>query len=164
SIKWHCRFRSANMPDCVLATISRGWSTRLLLFVLASIVLAAGGSSAATLQFHTNAGTLLVDVDDPTVKVSLDKRELKITGAGLEDVRITTGPHLFRAAGIGELLTITRNGRAVVQVRARAKKAEPMSDRSRDELLRDVRQIAGQLVSLRSELDDLVWKDATSRF
>jgi hypothetical protein len=129
--------------------------------VLASIVLARS-ASAATLRFNTDAGAILVDVDDPTVKVSLDGWELKITGAGLEEVRLTTGPHLFRVGGSGELLTIAKNGRAVVQVRARAKDAQPT--RSRDELLQEIRQIAGQLVGLRSELDDVVWNDAKSRF
>ena len=152
------------MPQCVLATLSRGWSPRRLLFVLVPIVLLAGEASAATLQFTTDAGALWVDIDEPAVKVSLDGQELKITGAGLEEVRLTIGPHLFRTVGTGELLTITRNGRAVVQVRTRAEEAEPKSNRTRDELLQGVREIAGQLVRLRSEIDDLVWKDVSSRW
>ena len=68
------------MPECDSVTTSRGWLPRLLLFVLASTVLPAGGALAATLQFNTDAGALLVDVDDPTVKVSLDGRELRRTG------------------------------------------------------------------------------------
>ncbi|MEX2171333.1 MAG: hypothetical protein WD851_18580 [Pirellulales bacterium] len=152
------------MPQCFLAITLRNWSSRRLPFVLASIVLLARGASAATLQFDTDSGALLVDVDDPAVKVSLDGRELKITGAGLEEVRLTAGPHLFRDDRTDELLTITRDERVVVRVRTRAERAERKSARSRDELMRDVRQIAGQLVSLRSELDDVVWRDVESRW
>ncbi|MEX2171916.1 MAG: hypothetical protein WD851_21530 [Pirellulales bacterium] len=151
------------MPPCVLAITSRNWSSRLSRFVLASVLL-AGRASAATLQFDTDAGLLSVDVDGPSVKVSLDGRELKITGAGLEEVRLTIGPHLFRADGSGELLTITRAGRVVVRVRTRAGQAGRKSDRSREELLRDIREIAGQLVSLRSEMDGIVWKDVSSQW
>ena len=157
------------MPEYVLTTKSRGWPSWRLLCVFASIVLLAGEVDAATLHFGAHDGTILVEVDDPNVKVSMDGRELKITGAGLEEVRLTIGPHLFRVAGGRELLTITREGRAVVQVRTRAVEAELKSvgsrdERSRDNLLRGTREIAGQLVGLRSALDDLVWKDVKSRW
>ena len=38
------------------------------------------------LYFRTRQGTLVVEVDDPAVKVQIDGEELTITGAGPQEV------------------------------------------------------------------------------
>ena len=99
--------------------------------------------------------------------LSLDGRELKITGAGLEEVRLATGPHLF-GGGTGELLTIAKDGRALVRVRTlvqQPERAEQVDEaKAKSHLLQNARRIAGELVSIRSELDELVWKDVKDRW
>jgi len=151
------------MSNSLQATAPRGRSPRRLLFVLAGLVLAPAAASAVTLHFQTDAGELEVEIDDQTVKVAVDGLELKITGAGPEEIRLRTGPHLFHAEAPEEVLAVTKEGRVVVRVRAGAERAvrEP---RSREELLEEVRQIAGELVSLRSDLDARVWSEVSSHW
>lgn len=66
-------------------------------------------------------GTLVVEVDDPTVSVSIDGEQLVITGAGANEIRLRPGSHQVEASKAGqvitqELVTIAQNGRQVVRV------------------------------------------------
>jgi hypothetical protein len=66
-------------------------------------------------------GTLVVEVDDPGVRVSIDGEDLVITGAGAQEIRLKSGRHTLQAMKDGkvlkqELITVTRNGRRVVRV------------------------------------------------
>ncbi len=66
-------------------------------------------------------GTLLVEVEDPGVSVTLDGAELIITGTGTREIRLRPGQHRIQASKDGklvrqELVTITNHGRQVVRV------------------------------------------------
>jgi Leucine-rich repeat (LRR) protein len=72
-------------------------------------------------------GTLVVEVDDPGVSVSIDGDAMVITGAGAREIRLKTGQYKVQASKDGkvvrqELVTVTRNGRQVVRV---SKEVEP---------------------------------------
>ncbi|MBL8851059.1 MAG: hypothetical protein JNG89_15375, partial [Planctomycetaceae bacterium] len=77
--------------------------------------------TAMIVRIVTGEGTLVIEVDDPEVQVSLDGEELSITGAGLQEVRLRPGQYQFRAMKgdtplLQELVTISRGDRAVVRV------------------------------------------------
>src|SRR5437762_13240295 len=69
----------------------------------------------------SDQGTLVVEVDDPAIKVALDGEELKITGAGPQEVRLKPGSYELVATKHGKLiqqqvLTITKGDKQVVKV------------------------------------------------
>jgi WD40 repeat protein len=96
------------------------------------LVLAAGlGLTEATgvtsvvvtvLRIRTPEGTLVVETDDPQVKITIEGDDgLVITGAGPQEVRLRPGSYRLRAVKNGkavreELVTISRGGREVVRV------------------------------------------------
>lgn len=66
-------------------------------------------------------GTLVVEVDDPDVKVSLDGNDLLITGIGVREFRVKPGKHQLLASKHGEvvqqnIVTISRNGKQIVRL------------------------------------------------
>jgi hypothetical protein len=72
-------------------------------------------------------GTLVVEVDDPGVSVSIDGEEMVISGTGAKEIRLRPGQYKVLASKDGklvrqELVTVTRNGRQVVRV---SKEAAP---------------------------------------
>ncbi|MGI6415468.1 MAG: protein kinase domain-containing protein [Thermoguttaceae bacterium] len=108
------------------------WRRRALM-IAAALLLVIGVSVAATeatgvthltaaiLRIATGAGTLVVEVDDPQVKITIDGEDLVITGAGPQEVRLKPGQYQVRAAKGGqvvkqELVTIERGGRQVLRV------------------------------------------------
>ena len=125
------------------------------------------------LEFNTSAGTLVVEVDDPSVTVLLDGEELRVTGAGPAEIRLKTGPYLLRRTASSqsnrtEVFSLRKDNRIVVRVWGNS------SDRSmdqrqrrvpaRDELLQLVRRKAGEMVSLRNNLDARVWSEVSSGY
>ena len=100
---------------------------------VALAVVAAFGASEATgvtqvvqavamaLRISTPYGTLVVETDDPDVKVKVDGEDVVVTGAGVQEVRVKAGQHHFQAVKDGvpvrdELISITRGGKQVVKV------------------------------------------------
>lgn len=66
-------------------------------------------------------GTLIVEVDDPAVSVTIDGENMIITGAGTKEIRLKPGQYKVLASRDGkvvrqELVTVTTNGRQVVRV------------------------------------------------
>jgi hypothetical protein len=66
-------------------------------------------------------GTLVVEVDDPGVSVSLNGEDLVISGAGVREMRLKPGRYEMKATKEGklirqELVTVTKDGRQVVRV------------------------------------------------
>lgn len=66
-------------------------------------------------------GTLVVEVDDPGVAVTIDGSDIVITGAGLKEIRLKPGDYTLEASKDGkvvrrELVTVAKNGRQVVRV------------------------------------------------
>jgi hypothetical protein len=76
---------------------------------------------AAIVRIVTGAGTLIVEVDDPQVSITIDGEDLVITGAGPQEVRLKPGQYQVQATKGGrtvkqQLVTIERGGRQVVRV------------------------------------------------
>jgi tRNA A-37 threonylcarbamoyl transferase component Bud32 len=68
-------------------------------------------------------GTLVVEVDDPGVSVTVDGGDVVITGAGAREIRLKPGRYTVAASKDGkvvsqELVTVTRQGRRVVRISA----------------------------------------------
>jgi hypothetical protein len=81
-------------------------------------------------------GTLVVEVDDPGVSVTVDGADVVITGAGAKEVRLKPGQYQVEASKNGklvrrELVTVTRDGRQVVRISAESPEAEPMTEAQR---------------------------------
>jgi eukaryotic-like serine/threonine-protein kinase len=103
----------------------------------ALVVLCAGlGMSEATgvtdmhstvIRLLSPEGTLVVEVDDPGVSVTVDGVDVVITGTGAKEIRLKPGQYKVQASKDGkpvrqELATVARNGRQVVRI---SKEAEP---------------------------------------
>ena len=111
-----------------VAGFSRRWfiAGGVLLLLAATLGVTEGTGvtqfSATVIRLAAGEGTLVIEVDDPTVKVSLDGEELSISGAGLQEIKVRPGPHQFEAFDKNgkpvkhELVTITRGDREVVRV------------------------------------------------
>jgi hypothetical protein len=84
-------------------------------------------------------GTLVVEVDDPGVGVTIDGADVVITGAGVKEIRLRPGQYKVRASKKGktvweELVTVERNGKQVVRVRRQrepAAKSDPPNGTSK---------------------------------
>lgn len=80
---------------------------------------------ATVIHIFTPDGTLVVETDDPAVKVTVEgDGGLVITGAGLEEIRLRPGSYRVHADKEGrpipldkDLVTVTRGGRAIVKVK-----------------------------------------------
>jgi serine/threonine protein kinase len=98
-------------------------SILVLVFALATITEATGVTHFAgtVIRLVTGEGTLVIEVDDPSVKVSIDGEQVRITGAGVEELRLRPGRYKVQASKDGkllktELVSITRGGRRLVTV------------------------------------------------
>jgi tRNA A-37 threonylcarbamoyl transferase component Bud32/Leucine-rich repeat (LRR) protein len=81
-------------------------------------------------------GTLVVEVDDPGVSVTVDGTDVVITGAGVKEVRLKPGQYKVEASKNGklvrrELVTVARDGRQVVRISAESSEAEPLTEAQR---------------------------------
>mgnify|MGYP003667018346 CR=1 FL=1 len=106
---------------------NRRWATAAAM----TLVLLSGlGMSEATgvtnvratvIRLFSPEGTLVVEVDDPGVSVTIDGEEMVITGTGAKEIRLKPGQYKLLASKDGklvrqELVTVTTNGRQVVRV------------------------------------------------
>ena len=118
----------------------RRWTTAaavlLLLFAGLSLSEATGVTNVrgTVIRLFSSEGTLVVEVDDPNVSVTLDDGEMVIRGAGIKELRLKPGQYKVLASKDGklvrqELVTVTRNGRQVVRV---SKEAGPAAGPGKD--------------------------------
>lgn len=116
---------TASLADPMPSTrrVRRRW---LILAIEAAAIIIAG----VVLTFKTPHGTLVVEVDDPAVRVTLDDQELSITGAGPQEVRLKPGAYRVAASREGkpvklstEIVNIVRDGKTIVKVAV-----EPVND------------------------------------
>jgi serine/threonine protein kinase len=123
---------SAKLPEEKLAPTPPARPRRLRVMAAAVLLalLAGLGLSEATgitnvrgtvIRLFSPEGTLVVEVDDPGISVSLNGEELVITGAGVREVRLKPGQYEMKATKEGklirqELVTVTKDGRQVVRV------------------------------------------------
>jgi hypothetical protein len=73
------------------------------------------------IRLFSPKGTLVVEVDDPGVSVTVDGADLVITGAGAREIRLKPGQYKVEASKDGkvvrqELVRVHRNGRQVVRI------------------------------------------------
>jgi WD40 repeat protein len=86
--------------------------------------------TATVIRIFSPDGTLVVEVDDPGVRVSIDGEDIRILGAGPHEVRVRPGvAHRFQAVKDGqtvrqELVTVERGGKRVVRVSREAAGAQ----------------------------------------
>jgi len=108
-------------------TSRRAWPTiaslALILLVGLGVTEATGVTqlTSTVIRLTTGSGTLVIETDDPGVKVTIDGEEVSIQGAGVEQLTLKPGQYKIAAMKDGkavsqELVTITRGGREVVRV------------------------------------------------
>ena len=110
-----------------------------VLVLAATLGLAEGTGAtkftATVIRLLTPEGTLVVEMTDPEVKVTIDgDGGLVITGVGQHEVRLKLGSHTLQADKDGkpvpldqELVTITRDDKPVVRVRLEGAAAPPVA-------------------------------------
>ncbi|MBI1914428.1 MAG: protein kinase [Planctomycetes bacterium] len=77
--------------------------------------------AATVLRIRTPDGTLVVEVSDPDVQVTVDGQDVTISGKGIAEVKLRAGQHKLQATKDGKpvltkLVDIRRDGREVVKV------------------------------------------------
>src|SRR5262249_5283423 len=110
-------------------------------------------------------GTLVVEVDDPGVSVTVDGADVVITGVGAREIRLKPGQYKVVATRDGkvvrqELVTVDRNRRRVVRMSA---ESAPLSEAERSERTvagmpaeQQVRAVARRLKELNPAFDGTV--------
>jgi hypothetical protein len=109
---------------------------------------------ATVLRIRTPEGTLIVEVGDPEAKVSIDGKDVVITGAGPQEVRLRPGTHELRASRPGapekvDFVTITRGDRQVAKVTFEPEGAAPNTASALGVLQERLSRAQDQLVSAR---------------
>jgi hypothetical protein len=113
------------------------WAAAALVLVFAGLGLgeATGVTNVrgTVIRLFSPDGTLVVEVDDPSVSVAVDGADVVITGAGAKEIRLKPGRYRVQASKDGkvvqqELVTVERNGRRVVKI---SKESAPLSEAER---------------------------------
>jgi Leucine-rich repeat (LRR) protein len=109
------------------------WAAAALVLLVAGLGLseATGVTDVrgTVIRLFSPEGTLVVEVDDPGVSVTVDGGDVVITGAGAKEICLKPGQYKVEASKDGkvvrqELVTVTRNGRQVVRL---SKESTPLS-------------------------------------
>jgi serine/threonine protein kinase/formylglycine-generating enzyme required for sulfatase activity len=77
--------------------------------------------ASTVVRLTTGSGTLVIETDDPGVKIAINGEEVTITGGGVEELSLRPGQYQVAAVKGGvpvrqELVSITRNGRTTVRM------------------------------------------------
>jgi tRNA A-37 threonylcarbamoyl transferase component Bud32 len=107
--------------------LSRRWHWAAAALVLLCVGLGLTEATGVTdvrhsvIRLFSPEGTLVVEVDDPGVSVTVDGADVVITGAGAKEIRLKPGQYKVQASKAGkvvsqELVTVERNGRRVVRI------------------------------------------------
>jgi serine/threonine protein kinase len=126
-------------PSDRRAVLSRPWRWAAAALVLLCVGLGLGEATGVTdvrgtvIRLVSPEGTLVVEVDDPGVSVTVDGADVVITGAGAREIRLKPGRYKVEASKDGqvvskELVTVARNGRQVVRI---TKEAAPPTEAGR---------------------------------
>lgn len=126
-----------------VVTVSTGrrrwWGIALAATILLMLALSVGEATGVTqvvptiVRIVTGEGALVIEVDDPTVSVTLDGEDVTIKGAGIHELRLRPGTHKVVTTKDGqpvreEVVTIEHGGRQVVKVT----RESPADQSSRD--------------------------------
>ncbi len=89
----------------------------------AADVIRVSDAVATILRIPTRQGTLVLQLDDPAVRVRVDgdTEEVRIEGAGVHEIRLRPGSHTITATRDGvpvyeQLLSISRGGKSVARI------------------------------------------------
>src|SRR5262249_1012279 len=115
--------------------LARRWHWAAAALVLLCVGLGVGEATGVTnvrgtvIRLFSPEGTLVVEVDDPGVSVTVDGADVVITGAGAKEIRLKAGQYKVEASKDGkvvrrELVTVARNARQVVRI---SKEPGPLS-------------------------------------
>ncbi len=95
----------------------------VILFAALGLTEATGVTHFAStvIRLSTGSGTLVIETDDPGVKIAIDGEEVRIKGAGIEELTLRPGQYKVEATKEGkpvrqELVSISRNGRTAVRM------------------------------------------------
>jgi WD40 repeat protein len=167
----------AKLPAGLLRKARLRWRGRHGAFAagIALVLLAVLGISEATgqtqivkqlatvLRIRTPDGTLVIEVDDPDVKVSVDNdgKEIVISGAGVQELRLTPGAHQWKATRDGKVVqqaevVLQRGGKQIVRVRPEDERGA-MGERTKGESRKATKSVD---IDRDSDLEMLL-KDAT---
>jgi hypothetical protein len=127
---------SQDIPQAAPAIRRRRLGTRRRVAAAAVLLMLLGGLGfteatgltdfrGTVIRLFSPEGTLVIEVDDPSVSVKIDESDLVITGAGAKEIRLKPGRYTVDASKDGklvsrELVTVTKNGKQVVRVRQEA--------------------------------------------
>jgi serine/threonine protein kinase/Leucine-rich repeat (LRR) protein len=114
-------------PKAHWNSASKNWAYAATALVLALTGLGVSEATGVTdvrgtvIRLFSPEGTLVVEVGDPGVSVTVDGADLIITGAGAKEIRLKPGQYKVEASKDGtlvrrELVTVARNGRQVVRI------------------------------------------------
>lgn len=103
---------------------------------------------STVLRLFSREGTLVVEVDDPDVSVTIDEGNLVIKGAGVKELRVDSGRHMVQAVRDGkvlrqEVVSIEKNGRKIVKITAEPTPSEEAVDTETSEWERSVAGLSG---------------------
>jgi Leucine-rich repeat (LRR) protein/tRNA A-37 threonylcarbamoyl transferase component Bud32 len=118
---------TAALPAPRRVGTSRPWRWAAAAVVLLAVGLGLSEATGVTdvrgvvIRLFSPDGTLIVEVDDPGVSVTVDGADVVITGAGAKEIRLKPGQYKVQASKDGkvvsqELVTVTQNGRRVVRI------------------------------------------------
>lgn len=112
--------RTANRPP---ASFMAAAAAVLVLLIGLTITEAMGVTKLAVtvIRLSSGSGTLVIEIDDPTVQVAINGEEVTIRGTGVDELTLRPGQYNIAALKNGkpvkqELVTITRDGRTVVRM------------------------------------------------
>ena len=87
------------------------------------LLLLAGLGLYSVIRLRTPEGTLVVEADDPDVRVTIDNNGMAIIATGTREIHLRPGHYKIQASKDGkpvlvsqELITISRGSRTVVRV------------------------------------------------
>jgi hypothetical protein len=123
------RRQAAFAPGLRVRPGRRPWVWAAAAMVLLCVGLGLGEATGVTdvrgtvIRLFSAEGTLVVEVDDPDVSVTVDGGDVVITGAGAKEIRLKPGQYKVEASKGGEvvrreLVSITHKGRQVVRISA----------------------------------------------
>jgi len=120
-------------PSPGVGTLRRHWrrwaaAAAVLVFMLGCLGMteSAGVTNLVptVIRIFTPNGTLVIEVDNPGIKVAVERdgEEIAITGAGVHELRLRLGTYKWQAIQDGavvdeDLVTVTRDGKPLVRVR-----------------------------------------------
>lgn len=124
----------------------RWWGIALAATILLMLALSVGEATGVTqvvptiVRIVTGEGALVIEVDDPSVSVTLDGEDVTIKGAGIHELRLRPGTHKIVATKDGqpvreEVVTIRHGGRQVVKVTREANTQGPAAELTASEKL-----------------------------